>query len=509
MNRQVKQILALSLFAAACTGVGMGLSYRWVAQAQEDKPVVVDPKGLDRMPPIAEVAEKLNPTVVSITNTSIVKGRRGPDMGGDGLFEFFFGPGGQGGRRNPSREEEQKVQGFGSGVIISSNGEILTNRHVVEGARGGDADTLEVKMADGRTFKAKVLGKDKEVDVALLKIEASHLPYAVLGDSDKARVGEWVVAIGNPLGLEHTVTQGIISAKGRSGRAIGDGPGLESYLQTDAAINRGNSGGPLLNLRGEVIGINTAINPMGQNIGFSVPSNLISRILKDLRAGRPVSRGYLGVAPVELDGGFQDVLGVKQGVVVSEVTKGQAAEKAGLQKLDVIVSVEGQAVKSPEDLIQAIAGRRAGEMVKLSIVRDGKSKEVTVQLGARPANPNEPGEENEGERTPEDTEKSGKLDLLKGYGFNVEALSPGLRQLYGIPASAKGVVITEVATRAEASDKVRQGMLITGVGRKDISNLQEFRSEVKRMEGKTLLLQVAQFDRNGREVSRYVSIPPR
>jgi len=326
MKRQMKQVLGLSLFAAGCMAVGMGLSHGWGALAEEERPVVVDAKGLDRLPPIAEVAEKLNPTVVSITNTTFVKGRRfeHPQVGGQDFFDFFFGPGGAQPRRSPqggAQDEQRQVNG-GSGVIISPQGEILTNYHVIAGPEGGADGTVEVKTNDGKTYKATVLGKDKELDIALIKIDAAHQPFAKLGDSDALRIGEWVVAIGNPLGLEHTVTQGIISAKGRKLDT-----GVSSFLQTDAAINRGNSGGPLLNLRGEVVGINTAINPAGQNIGFAVPISMVNRILKDLRGGRPVSRGYLGVGPQALDQAYQDALGVKEGVVVSTVEKGQAGDE--------------------------------------------------------------------------------------------------------------------------------------------------------------------------------------
>jgi len=483
--------------------VGMGLSHHWVAQAQEEKPVIVDAKGMDRLPPIAEVAEKLNPTVVAITNTSFVKRRRGEmDGSGDEFFNWFFGPGRPRQQRPDTGDDVQRLQAGGSGVVISHDGEILTNHHVIEGIRGGEAE-LQVKLSDGRTFKAQVLGKDKELDIALIKIDASRMPFAKLGDSDAAKVGEWVVAIGNPLGLEHTVTQGIISAKGRS---LGNA-GLESFLQTDAAINRGNSGGPLLNLRGEVIGINTAINPAGQNIGFSVPVNLVKRILKDLRAGKPVSRGYLGVTPVELDKGFQETLGVKEGVVVNDVQRGEAAEKAGLQALDVITAVEGQAIKAPEDLISAIAGRRAGDSVKLQIWRDGKSLERTVVLGDR-KRLKQPGQESddEEESSPKEGSDSKKLNLEKTYGFTVESLNPALRHQYGLEEGQKGVVVTFVATRGPAAEKLVPGLVITAVGKKPVDSLESFQSEIRKAKGGALLLQV-RIPRGGG--SRYLSISPR
>ncbi len=509
MKRQMRQILGLSAFAAVCMALGMGLSYRWVARATEDKPVVVDARNLDRMPPIAEVAEKLNPTVVAITNTSFVKSKkRGAapinPFGGDDFFDWFFGP------QRPQTPDKsqggdddvQRLQAGGSGVIVSPDGEILTNFHVVDGLRGGEVD-LEVKTADGRTYKAAVLGKDKELDIALIKIDAAHLPFAALGDSDVARVGEWVVAIGNPLGLEHTVTQGIISAKGR--KLTG---GLEAFLQTDAAINRGNSGGPLLNLRGEVIGINTAINPQGQNLGFAVPINMVKRILTELRSGKPVSRGYLGITSQELDKDFQASLGVKEGVVVAEVQRGQAADKAGMQRLDVITGIDGKKVASPDELVASVASRRAGDKVRVSIVRDGKHQDLTVVLGDR-KNIKTDGDQEEEDNTPPaaGSVDGKKINLEKSYGFSVEALTPANRHQFGVADDRKGVVVTYVSPRSAAAEKgLSTGMVITTVGTKDVPGLAEFNAQVKKSSGKPLLLMVRPPQGDGQMT---LAIPPK
>jgi serine protease Do len=485
MNRQVKQVLGLSVFAAGCMALGMGLSRGWVVAAQEEKPVLVDAKGLDRLPPIADVAEKLNPTVVAITNTSFVKNRRGfehPQVGGQDFFDFFFGPGGPQQRRTPrGGEDEQRAMSSGSGVIISPNGEILTNYHVV--ASMGSADNaLEVKISDGKTYKATVLGKDKELDIALIKIDATHLPFAKLGDSDGLRIGEWVVAIGNPFGLEHTVTQGIISAKGRKLDT-----GLSSFLQTDAAINRGNSGGPLLNLRGEVVGINTAINPAGQNIGFAVPISQVNRILKDLRSGKAVSRGYLGIGPAELDQAYQDALGAKEGVVVSTVEKGQAADKAGVQRLDVITALDGQPVRNPDEVVAVVSSRRAGESLKLTILREGKTLNLTATLGDRKAleeqRRREAGEEPDEESTQKPQGDLKSLNLEKVYGFTVEPAD--------VRDRTKGVVVASVDPRSPAADRgLAPGMIITEVGRQPVGNLAEFNAQVKKAGGRTLLLYI-------------------
>ena len=500
MNRQVKQVLGLSAFAAGCMALGMGLSHGWVVAAQEEKPVLVEAKGLDRLPPITEVAEKLNPTVVAITNTSFVKNRQfqHPQVGGQDFFDFFFGPGGPQQRRQPrGGEDEQRAVSGGSGVIISPQGEILTNYHVIASMGGGD-NSLEVKTSDGKSYKATVLGKDKELDIALVKIEATHLPYAKLGDSDALRIGEWVVAIGNPFGLEHTVTQGIISAKGRKLDT-----GLSSFLQTDAAINRGNSGGPLLNLRGEVIGINTAINPAGQNIGFAVPISQVHRILKELRSGKPVSRGYLGIGPQELDQAYQDALGVKEGVVVSTVEKGQAADKAGLLRLDVITALDGQPVRSPDEVVAVVSARRAGDTLKLTIFRDGKSLTLTATLGDRKAledqRRREAGEEPEQEQGQKPQGDLKSLNLEKTYGFTVEPADPKNR--------LKGVVVTSVDPRSPAADRgLAPGIVITEVGRVPVNSLADFNAQVKKAGGRTLLLYI-QSPNGNQKIT--LAIPPR
>jgi len=506
MHRQVKQLVLLSIFALVCMGVGMGLSYHWVAQAQEEMPVVVAGKGMESLPPIAEVAEKLNPTVVSILNTSFVKNHsRGENDApfGDDFFNWFFGPQ----RPNPRRpqDEEQRIQAGGSGVLISPDGEILTNFHVIEGLKGGES-SIEVKLSSGRTYKAKVLGRDKELDIALIKIDAKHLPFAKLGNSEAMRVGEWVVAIGNPLGLDHTVTQGIISAKGRQI----SGPGLESFLQTDAAINRGNSGGPLLNLKGEIIGINTAIRPDGQNIGFAVPVDKINLVLKDLRTGRPVSRGYLGVGTKDLDNEFQDSLGIQEGAVVSEVVRKGPGDKAGIKRLDVITAVDGVKIRNGEELVAAISSHRAGDTVKVTVFREGKTKEIKAVLGDRQEMMKAEAEDDSGdEETPKPNPQDGRtMDLEKAYGFTVEALTPANRRQAGIGAAVKGVLVTSVAPRSAAMDKgLRAGFVITAVGTRDIEGLPDFYQEVKKAGGrKPILIQV----RSPRgDAQATLAIPPR
>jgi serine protease Do len=507
MSRQVKQLALLSLFALVCMAVGMGLSYRWVAEAQEEMPVMVASKGLEGLPPIAEVAEKLNPTVVSIVNTSFVKshGRsEGDTPFGDDFFNWFFGPQRPGGRR--PQDEEQRIQAGGSGVLISPNGEILTNYHVIEGLKGGES-SIEVKTSNDRTYKASVLGRDKELDIALIKIDARHLPYAKLGDSDALRVGEWVVAIGNPLGLDHTVTQGIISAKGRQISS----PGLESFLQTDAAINRGNSGGPLLNLRGEVIGINTAIRPDGQNIGFAVPVNKIAQVLKDLRSGRRVSRGYLGVGTRDMDNEFRDYLGVQDGAVVSEVMRGGPGDRCGIRRLDVITAVDGVRVRNGSDLVAAISSHRAGDTVRVTVFREGKYRDLKAVLGDRQTLLQGDGQDESGAGgdTPRSAPQEGRtVDLEKTYGFTVEALTPANRRQYGVAGDWTGVLVSSVSPRSTAMDKgLRAGFVIAAVGTRDIEDLQDFYQEVKKLGGRKPLLILVRAPRSDAQAT--LAIPPR
>jgi len=512
MTRQVKQLLSLSAFALVCMVAGMALSYRWVARSQERMPVMVAGKGMEELPPIAEVAEKLNPTVVSIINTSFVKSRaRSENQApfGDDFFNWFFGPQRPGSQR--PQDQEQRIQAGGSGVLISPDGEILTNNHVIEAIKGG-ASSIEVKISSGRTFKATVLGRDPELDIALIKINAAHLPFAQLGDSDAMRVGEWVVAIGNPLGLDHTVTHGIISAKGRQI----SGPGLESFLQTDAAINRGNSGGPLLNLRGEVIGINTAIRADGQNIGFAVPVDKVKEVLQELRGGRAVRRGYLGVGTKDLDEAFQDSLGIRAGAVVSDVVRGGPGDKAGVKRLDVITAVDRTAIASGEELVAAISSHRAGDAIQVTVFRDGQYRIVPAVLGdrqeMRKAATQEDDEEEEEEAPRAIPQDPRTADLEKGYGFAVASLTPANRRQFGVTGDLKGVVVTFVAPRSAAVDKgLRAGLVISAVGTREVQGLQDFYQEVKNAGGsKPLLLLVRSPQSDAQdEAQATLAIPPR
>ena len=322
--------------------------------------------------PFVSVVERALPAVVFIDVRKRTVAES--DEPQDELFRRFFGEGGRQPRTLPSS---------GSGFIIDREGRILTNNHVVR-----EANDITVTLNDKRTFKAKVVGTDPETDVAVIKIEGEDLPSLPLGDSDRIRVGDWAIAMGNPLGeLRGSVTLGIISAQGRSNLNIWGGtPSYQDFIQTDASINFGNSGGPLVNIRGEAIGINTAINPSGQGIGFAIPINLARHVADQLVAHGEVKRAYLGVQLAELTPELAEGFGIRgdRGVVIQEVIKNEPAERAGLRRNDVIVEFEGQPVSDVQKFRLKVADMPVGRKVNLVVLRDGKRVPLTMTLGQRP-----------------------------------------------------------------------------------------------------------------------------
>ena len=326
-----------------------------------------------------DLAESVSPSVVNISTVRTVKnGGRvfrhfhpGP-FGGDERFRDFFDRffGGD-------QQREFKQRSLGSGFIIEKDGYIVTNNHVVE-----DADDIKVILKDEREFEAEVIGRDANTDIALIRVTSGRdLPVAELGDSDRLKVGQWVVAIGNPFGLEHTVTAGIVSAKGR---VIGSGP-YDDFIQTDASINPGNSGGPLINMQGQVVGINTAIVASGQGIGFTIPINLAKGIIAQLKSDGEVTRGWLGVGIQPLTSELREYYGISEGegVLVTEVFDGDPAQVAGIAPQDIIVSVDGQRVASSRDLTRMIAAIAVGKQVKVRVLRDGKPMTFKVHIAKR------------------------------------------------------------------------------------------------------------------------------
>jgi serine protease Do len=428
------------------------------------------------VPSFADIADEAMPAVVSITSTNIVKGARRQMLspfggGGDGQgqdpFEFFFGPRRNQPRGDDQQEEHKDVQG-GTGFVISDAGEIVTNYHVIE-----NADKVEVRLNKER-YTARVIGKDPATDLALLKIDVKHpLQKLPLGDSDRLRVGEWVMAVGDPLNFDKTVTVGVVSAKDRSGLTADVATrSFESFIQTDAAINFGNSGGPLINVNGEVIGINTAMFRPAQNIGFAVPVNSLKAILPQLREKGKVVRGYLGINinPVDQDVMAAFKLKSTDGAFVESVVPGDPAERAGVKPGDTVVRVDNVPVKTTRDLIGYVSSKSPGSKVHLTVMRDGREAGFTVTLAER-------GVENTAEN---ETGGKGAEDSHGKLGLSVRPITSQLRQTIGLPTGIDGLYLEHVKEVSPAADAgLRDGDVITQVNGRAITSAEEFARVVK------------------------------
>jgi len=403
----------------------------------------------------ADVAERLNPSVVNIDATTR-GGSRPPSRFGAPLPEGpdLFG-------RSPERERQGPRRGAGTGFIIDPEGYILTNHHVIEGA-----DRVTVRLADGRSLKAERVGSDPDTDIALIKVSSPRpLPHAVLGNSDTLRVGEWVLAIGNPLAYEHTVTVGVVSYIGRK---LFDSS-LDRYIQTDAAINFGNSGGPLINSRGEVIGINAAISSRASNIGFAVPINQASAILPQLRQAGRVSRGYIGVALRDVDPDLQRSLALSSssGALVQDVTPGSPGARAGLRPYDLIVAVDGRAVARNDELIQLVASRQPGTSATLQIVRDGRALNVPVKLAERPVREPEP-------RAEDESVPTGRP--VSTLGMSVREIDAEFAERFNLPKDIEGVVISRVEPMGPAFDAdIERGHVLLEINRHPVRSIDDYR----------------------------------
>jgi len=407
-----------------------------------------------------EVAKKVQPAVVNVTTEKTITmrpwDRFGEDFFRGSPFEDFFR--GFGSPREREREYKHKQRSGGSGVIVDKEGYILTNNHVVEGV-----EKVKVKLNDGREFTATVKGQDSRTDLAVLHIKAKDLPVATLGDSDKLDVGEWAIAIGSPFGLEHTVTVGVISAKGRSGLGTGT---YEDFIQTDASINPGNSGGPLINIDGEVIGINAMIIQPGTGIGFAIPINMAKQILSDLIKHGKYVRSWLGISAQDLTPEMIEHFKVKEkeGVLVGQIYPGTGAEKAGLASGDIIKSVDDKPVKNVNELVREILKRKVGEKVKLNIVRDGKPMTLEVTTKAMP----------EKAELAKEKEEEGTL------GAKVQELTPQLATQYRISGIRQGVVVISVEDGSLADEiGLQEGDVILEINRKKIENLKDFNKAIK------------------------------
>jgi len=413
----------------------------------------------------ADVVERINPAVVNIDATTPgrdTRGRRGRSGTVDEP-DLFDGPPDFG----PRRDQGAPRRGAGSGFIIDADGSILTNNHVID-----RAERITVKLSDGRTLLARVIGADPDTDIALIKVDGqASLPVAPLGDSSALRMGEWVCAIGNPLGYEHTVTVGVVSYLGRK---LFDAS-LDNYIQTDAAINFGNSGGPLINARGEVIGINAAISSRASSIGFAVPINSATAVMPQLRARGKVSRGYIGVALRDVDPDLQRSLnlGVTHGALVQDITEGSPGAHAGLRAYDVIVSLDEHLVANDDQLIREIAARSPGSAARLRYVRDGREQNVTVKLAERPPR-NDDGRQGDATAPQPVTPRKADPDVL--LGLTVRDLDRTVADRLDLPKAMKGVLVTRVEPLSAAFDaEVQRGHVLLEINRQPVASVADFR----------------------------------
>jgi len=490
----------LTLLAAS---IGGGLIAALAVATHNKAPVYVTARAADtntqRVTQLsnsfADIIEKASPAVVKISMTRIIKAseqQQNNPFAADPFFRQFFG--------GPNvRPRDQRERGLGSGVLVSSTGYILTNNHVVE-----KASSLKVTLSDGRDFTGKVVGSDPQTDVAVVKINSSALPTLPFANSDGARVGDLCFAIGNPFGQDHTVTMGIVSAKGRK---LETGTYLQNFIQTDASINPGNSGGALINARGELIGMNTMILTGGGasfggeagnvGIGFAVPSNMAKQVMDQIMKTGKVSRGYMGVTLQSVSPELAQQFGLKEphGAIVGDVTPGAPGSKAGLKTGDVITAIDGKKVEGSDDLTMDVVSHAPGSAVTLDVIRNGQPTKVTVTLGTRPGGidwnkQNPRGENNQGE----DNGSEGNASVR---GISVETLTPDLAQQINLPDNTRGVVVGSVEPDSPAADSVGRGVVITAVDRHPVSNVQEFKRLMTQAEGKSVLLTVVTAGPNG------------
>ena len=412
-----------------------------------------------------KISKAVTPAVVNISTTRIIRNNAGGQGGfpfNDPFFRRFFGEVEPPGHRR-SAPQQRKEQSLGSGVIVSSDGLIITNNHVIE-----EADEIKVLMEDKREFKGTVVGKDKKSDIAVLRIEADNLPTVPWSNSDNLQVGEYVVAVGNPFGLNQTVTMGIVSAIGRANVGIAD---YEDFIQTDAAINPGNSGGALVNIRGELVGVNTAIFTRSggyMGVGFAVPSNMVRSVMDSLVKTGKVTRGWLGVSIQDITPALAKEFGLKdaKGSLVTDVMPDSPAAKAALKRGDVIFSFTGQDIENSSHLRNRVARTAVGTKASVKIIRDKKEKEIFVTLSEQPKEVAQKGEQN-GEEDEKESESS--------YGISVSEVTPEIAEQFDLDPREKGVLIVQVAGGSIADEAgFREGDLIIEINRKTVSDLKSY-----------------------------------
>lgn len=451
-------------------GYGLGYSIHPKISSNKSLPIVLTQAQHTESPlynleeSFIGIAEEVKPAVVNLRIEKKVKGAgRWGTFFHDFEDRFFKSPFDDlFGRFFDEFEQEHKIRSLGSGLIVDKQGYILTNHHVIQGA-----DEIKVKLIDGREFDGKVKGTDSKTDLALIKIEArDSLPVVRLGDSDKVKIGSWAIAIGNPFGLEHTVTIGVVSAKGR---AIG-ATTYEDFIQTDASINPGNSGGPLVNLRGEVIGINTAIVAGGQGIGFAIPINMAKQVIDALITKGKVTRAWLGVTIQDLTEELARHFNVKprEGVVVADIVKDSPADRAGFREGDIIKKIDEKAVSQPRELQREVAKKIPGDSARLTVLRNGRERTLIATLEEMPSQP---------ERISQKETPSSSLGII------VQNLTPSLARRYKLDEKEKGVIITDIQRGSFADVAGLQvGDLIKEINHKRINNLEDFEKGTEKID---------------------------
>ncbi|MBW1615357.1 MAG: Do family serine endopeptidase [Deltaproteobacteria bacterium] len=443
--------------------------------AKEEQAVRMIPQNFSKL------SESVIPGVVNISAVKIIKGKspvskhyffNGPFDKNDPMNEFFekfFGE---------QNQKERKETSLGSGFIIDKEGYIVTNNHVIQ-----NADEIKVKIQDGKELEAEIVGRDPETDLALIKVKTNEKLNAIkIGDSDQLKVGEWVIAIGSPFGLEHTVTAGIVSAKGR---VIGSGP-YDDFIQTDASINFGNSGGPLINMNGEVIGINTAIIAGGNGIGFAIPMNLAGDIIRQLKEHGEYARGWLGVQIQNLTEELAEYKGLKdtKGVLIGKVFPGDPADKAGIKANDIIVQADGKKIETSRELSATIAGIKAGKSVDITVLRNGVKKIFTVKIAKR---------ESEKLSSSEYKEKEAETDEL---GISVADITPEIMEKTGI-TDKEGVIIINMDPDKKGSEAgLAKFDIIKEINRKIIKSKTDYKAAIKKTKaGETIKFYIKRADR--------------
>jgi serine protease Do len=456
----------------------------------------------------ADLAARLQPAVVNISTTQRVQVSQGTNPFAGTPFADLFG----GGQDNNGRPVTRQAQSLGSGFIISADGYIVTNNHVISpGRQGAVVETITVTLPDRREFEAKLIGRDLASDLAVLKIQATNLPFVQFGDSTRSRVGDWVMAIGNPFGLGGTVTAGIVSALHRN---TGQGGAYDRYIQTDASINMGNSGGPMFDLAGNVIGINTAIfSPSGGSvgIGFAIPAEQARPVVDALMKGGRVRRGYLGVQIQPLDDTIADSLGLEKnrGELIASVELDQAAARAGIRQGDVVLSVGGQPVTPDQTLSYLVSNSAIGSRIPIELIRDGRRQTVTVTVGERP--PEEQlaarlGGGEEGGFGTDEGDQDTRQAAQASIGLALQPLTPAIARQVGVPPTTRGLVVGGVDPSSDAAAKgLQRGDVILAINRRPAASAEDVRAAVAEANqaNRTSVLLLVQ---RGATPARYVGV---